>query len=177
MPDGCGAETTKTGTSGFRAFVGKTSMDFGLSALRFIVAVSSFFGLNVRVFMRAPRIPQPWRLKRNCMGVEFKLHYIADETTDCCSIETRFVLSTQGTPSIGRALGLPEPEGRSTSPPVQTGGLPLRWPSLPLKLRHCFKLECGRGDRYSEVVQCDKGLRIYTARTMAAKTYSCTFRP
>ena len=57
MPDGCGAETTGARTCGFRAFVGKTSMDFGLSALRFIVAVSSFFGFNVRVLdsvMRAP---------------------------------------------------------------------------------------------------------------------------
>jgi hypothetical protein len=49
MPDGCGAETTRARTCGFRAFVGKTSMDFSLSALRFIVAVSSFFGFNVRV--------------------------------------------------------------------------------------------------------------------------------
>jgi hypothetical protein len=49
MPDGCGAETTRARTGGFRAFVGKTSMDFSLSALRFIVAVSSFFGFNVRV--------------------------------------------------------------------------------------------------------------------------------
>jgi hypothetical protein len=40
----------------FRAFVGKTSTDFSLSALRFIVAVS-FFGINVRVLdslMNAP---------------------------------------------------------------------------------------------------------------------------
>jgi hypothetical protein len=44
-------------TCGFRAFVGKTPMDFGLRALRFIVAVSSFFGFNVRVLdslMKAP---------------------------------------------------------------------------------------------------------------------------
>jgi hypothetical protein len=53
MPDGRGAEAR---TSGFRAFVGKTSMDFSLSALRFIVAVS-FFGFNVHVLdspMNAP---------------------------------------------------------------------------------------------------------------------------
>jgi hypothetical protein len=56
MPDGCDAETTKARAFGFRAFVGKTSMDFSLSALRFIVAVS-FFGFNVRVsdsLMTAP---------------------------------------------------------------------------------------------------------------------------
>jgi hypothetical protein len=54
MPDGCGAETTTARTGWFGAFVGKTPMDFGLSALRFIVAVSCFFGFNVRVFIRAP---------------------------------------------------------------------------------------------------------------------------
>lgn len=57
MPDGRCAETTRARTCRFRAFVGKTSMDFGLSALRFIVAVSSFFGFNVRVLdslMKAP---------------------------------------------------------------------------------------------------------------------------
>jgi hypothetical protein len=56
MPNDCGAETTRARTCGFRAFVGN-SMDFSLSALRFIVAVSSFFGFNVRVLdsvMRAP---------------------------------------------------------------------------------------------------------------------------
>jgi hypothetical protein len=57
MPDGCDAETTKARAFGFRAFVGKTSMDFSLSALRFIVAVCSFFGFHVRVLdflMNAP---------------------------------------------------------------------------------------------------------------------------
>jgi hypothetical protein len=57
MPDGCSAETTGALTSGLRAFAGKTSMDFSLSALRFIVAVCSFFGFNVRVLdslMNAP---------------------------------------------------------------------------------------------------------------------------
>jgi hypothetical protein len=47
---------TRARTWGFRAFVGKTSTDFSLSALRFIVAVS-FFGINVRVLdslMNAP---------------------------------------------------------------------------------------------------------------------------
>jgi hypothetical protein len=92
MPDGCGAETTRARTCGFRAFVGKTPVDFGLSALRFIVAVSSFFGFNVSVLVSLmnapPRTPWPWRLRRNCMGVESKLYHIADETTDCCQIET-----------------------------------------------------------------------------------------
>jgi hypothetical protein len=56
MPDGRGAETIRARAFGFRAFVGKTSMHFSLSALRFIVAVS-FFGFNVRVLdslMNAP---------------------------------------------------------------------------------------------------------------------------
>jgi hypothetical protein len=57
MPDDCGAETTRARTSGFRAFVGKTPMDFGLSALRFIVAVRSFFGFNVRVLDSLIRAP------------------------------------------------------------------------------------------------------------------------
>jgi hypothetical protein len=77
MPDGCSAETTRARTRGLRAFVGKTSMDFSLSALRFIVAVCSFFGFNVRVLdslMNAPKIPRPWRLRRNCMDVESKLY-------------------------------------------------------------------------------------------------------
>jgi hypothetical protein len=54
MPDDCGAEMTMARTCGFLAFLGKTPMHFGLSALRFIVAVSCFFGFNVRVFIRAP---------------------------------------------------------------------------------------------------------------------------
>jgi hypothetical protein len=57
MPNGCGAETTRARAFGLRAFVGKTSMDFSFSALRFIVAVS-FFGFNVRVsdsLMTAPK--------------------------------------------------------------------------------------------------------------------------
>jgi hypothetical protein len=57
MPDSRGTETTRARTCGFRAFVGKTPMDFGLSALRFIVAVCSVFGFNVRVLdslMNAP---------------------------------------------------------------------------------------------------------------------------
>jgi hypothetical protein len=57
MPDSCGAVMTMVRTCGFRAFLGKTPMGFGLSALRFIVAVSSFFGFNVRVLdslMKAP---------------------------------------------------------------------------------------------------------------------------
>jgi hypothetical protein len=57
MPDGCSAETTRVQTCGLRAFVGKISMDFSLSALRFIVAVCSFFGFDVRVLdslMNAP---------------------------------------------------------------------------------------------------------------------------
>jgi hypothetical protein len=57
MPDGCGAETTRARTCGFRAFVGKTSMDFSLSALRFIVAVCSFFGFNVRVLDSLMKTP------------------------------------------------------------------------------------------------------------------------
>jgi hypothetical protein len=79
MPDGCSAETTRAQTCGFRAFVGKTSMDFSLSALRFIVAVCSFFGFNVRVLdslMNAPRISRPWRLRRNCTDVESKLYVL-----------------------------------------------------------------------------------------------------
>jgi hypothetical protein len=62
-----------------RAFVGKTSTDFSLSALRFIVAVCSFFGFNVRVLdslMNAPRISRPWRLRRNCTDVESKLYVL-----------------------------------------------------------------------------------------------------
>ena len=57
ITDGYGAETARAQTCGFRAFVGNASMDFSLSALRFIVAVSSFFGFNVRVLdslMKAP---------------------------------------------------------------------------------------------------------------------------
>ena len=57
ITDGYGAETARARTCGFRAFVGNASMDFSLSALRFIVAVSSFFGFNVRVLdslMKAP---------------------------------------------------------------------------------------------------------------------------
>jgi hypothetical protein len=57
MPDGCSAETTRARTCGLRAFVGKASMDFSLSALRFIVAVCSFFGFHVCVLdslMNAP---------------------------------------------------------------------------------------------------------------------------
>jgi hypothetical protein len=57
MPDGRGAETTRARAFGFRAFVGKTSMDFSLSALRFIVAVS-FFGFNVRVLDSLMNAPQ-----------------------------------------------------------------------------------------------------------------------
>jgi hypothetical protein len=45
------------------------------------------------------------------MGVESKLYHIADETIDCCQIETRFVLSTQGRPRSAEVFGLPEPEG------------------------------------------------------------------
>jgi hypothetical protein len=71
MPDGCGAETTKARAFGFRAFVGKTSMDFSLSALRFIVAVS-FFGFNVRLLdslMNSPlRIPRPLEIEAELHG-------------------------------------------------------------------------------------------------------------
>jgi hypothetical protein len=62
MPDGCGAETTRARTCGLGAFVDKASMDFSLSDLRFIVAVWSFFGFNVRVLdslMNAPRSNSP----------------------------------------------------------------------------------------------------------------------
>jgi hypothetical protein len=55
---GCGAEMTGARTCGLRACVGKASMDFSLSDLRFIVAVWSFFGFNVRVLdslINAPR--------------------------------------------------------------------------------------------------------------------------
>jgi hypothetical protein len=94
MPDGCGAETTKARAFGFRAFVGKTSMDFSLSALLFIVAVS-FFGFNVRVLdslMNSPlEFPGPWRLRWNCMDVESKLCGLTDETTRCCETETQRV--------------------------------------------------------------------------------------
>jgi hypothetical protein len=57
MPDDCSAETTRARSPQVRAFVGKASMDFSLSALRFIVAVCSFFGFHVRVLdslMNAP---------------------------------------------------------------------------------------------------------------------------
>jgi hypothetical protein len=52
---------TTARTCGLRAFVGAASMDFSLSALRFIVAVS-FFGFNVRVLdslMNTPRSNSP----------------------------------------------------------------------------------------------------------------------
>jgi hypothetical protein len=94
MPDGCGAETTKSRAFGFRAFVGKTSMDFSLSALRFIVAVS-FFGFNVRLsdsLMNSPlEFPGPWTLRRNCTDVESKLCGLTVETTQCCETETQRV--------------------------------------------------------------------------------------
>jgi hypothetical protein len=47
-------------------------MDFSLRALRFIVAVCSFFGFNARVsdsLMNAPSNSPAWRLRRNWMGV------------------------------------------------------------------------------------------------------------
>jgi hypothetical protein len=31
-----------------------------------------------------------------------------------------------------------------------------------LGCRHCYKRECGRGDRYCEVVQCNQRLWIYS---------------
>jgi hypothetical protein len=87
-------------------------MDFGLSALRFIVAVSSFFGFNVRVldsFMKAPSNSPSWKMRRNCMGVESKLYHMADEATDCCQIETRFLLSTRGRLDRRKRLVCPSP--------------------------------------------------------------------
>ena len=52
-------------------------MEFGLSALRFIVAASSFFGFNARVLdslMKAPSNSPALEIRRNCMGVESKLY-------------------------------------------------------------------------------------------------------
>jgi hypothetical protein len=76
-----GSAETAARIFGFGAFVGKTSMDFSLRALRFIVAVCSFFGFNAReCLIRPPRISRPWRLRRNCMGVESKLFGLTDES-------------------------------------------------------------------------------------------------
>ena len=72
MPDG-GAKTTRARTCGLRAFIGETSMDFSLSALRLIVAVWSFFGFNVSVLdslMNAPaRIPRPLEIEAEFASV------------------------------------------------------------------------------------------------------------
>jgi hypothetical protein len=46
------------------------------------------------------------------MGVESKLCHIADETTDCCQIETGFVLSTRD--GIGRRRRLVWPKPTAT---------------------------------------------------------------
>jgi hypothetical protein len=82
-------------TCGFRASVGKTSMDFSLSALRFIVAVS-FFGFNVRVLdsliNAAPsRISQPRMIEAELHGSGVQLYGLTDETNVCCETETQEV--------------------------------------------------------------------------------------
>jgi hypothetical protein len=67
-------------------------MDFSLSALRFIVAVS-FFGFNVHVLdsrMNERPLEFPaFVLRRNCVDVESKLYGLTDETTECCETETQ----------------------------------------------------------------------------------------
>ena len=39
------------------------------------------------------------------MGVKSKLYRFAQESTDCCQIETRSMLSTRGRPRRAEALG------------------------------------------------------------------------
>jgi cold shock protein len=58
------------------------------------------------------------------MGVESKLYHIADETTDCCQIETRFVLSTRERPRSAEALGLTEPDGDLLARRFSPAGFP-----------------------------------------------------
>jgi hypothetical protein len=72
-------------------------MDFSLSALRFIVAVS-FFGFNVHVLdsrMNERPLEFPaFVLRRNCVDVESKLYGLTDETTECCETETQRVTTS-----------------------------------------------------------------------------------